>query len=621
MPDAAYNINLNRIIPKNPDIYNDLINLQVSSAFHMVPTPSGLPTLLYTSSKGSNSLIHSPENPGLEAEDLVEDMEFINGDITILFGFGLGYLPLAILESMAPHHCLIIVEASLDILSMAFKSRDLSGLINDKRVNIISTGQKKIIFEILEREQLKVIGGKVNKLIYPPGFEIFRESYADMEGAIERCVNSLKNNYLSFQNTGAVFTENILNNLIYIPEAAPIDSLFETARDTPAVIVAAGPSLNKNISELRKIKGKGLIISVDAALKPLIDKGIKPDLVISGDPVQANLLKFEGLSVESLDHTAFVFSPYLYHKIPALFKGAKFFYNEDNLLSRWALDLCGEATVMPYGSSVSHYAFYLARLMGASPIIFTGLDLAFPINMAHAEGCNKTWDMDWSRKDLPFIKDINGREIPTIDSFIDAVTIFEKEIARTKSVCIDSTEGGAYIPGTGVMDLSKSIEQFISNRNDLLHIDFESIWKKRPVLNINVLTEGLHWLEKEATELTGLSESALSIISQILDKLDSGDNGNSIQNNTLQKINEISDQVNSHQKFKSIFKDRLAKTIVEQYFNNFQIEKAETDIEKILIGARQSNSFFTEINKISRSVHETSKALLPEIARRYKNDQ
>ena len=46
----------------------------------------------------------------------------------------------------------------------------------------------------------------------------------------------------------------------------------------PAIVVAAGPSLNKNIDELKRAKGKAFIIAVDTAIKPLLKKGIIPDM-------------------------------------------------------------------------------------------------------------------------------------------------------------------------------------------------------------------------------------------------------------------------------------------------------------------------------------------------------
>ena len=47
----------------------------------------------------------------------------------------------------------------------------------------------------------------------------------------------------------------------------------EDLSDVPAIIVAAGPSLNKNVQELKQAKGKALILVVDAALRAVVNTG------------------------------------------------------------------------------------------------------------------------------------------------------------------------------------------------------------------------------------------------------------------------------------------------------------------------------------------------------------
>lgn len=57
---------------------------------------------------------------------------------------------------------------------------------------------------------------------------------------------------------------------------------FEEAfLNMPGFLVAAGPSLDKNIEHLKLIKGKCPIFTVDGALPSLIKSGIRPDFVIS----------------------------------------------------------------------------------------------------------------------------------------------------------------------------------------------------------------------------------------------------------------------------------------------------------------------------------------------------
>ena len=55
-------------------------------------------------------------------------------------------------------------------------------------------------------------------------------------------------------------------------------------KDIPAVIVSAGPSLDKNVHLLKKIQGKALIITVDASIRAVIQAGVRPDILCTIDP-------------------------------------------------------------------------------------------------------------------------------------------------------------------------------------------------------------------------------------------------------------------------------------------------------------------------------------------------
>ena len=76
-------------------------------------------------------------------------------------------------------------------------------------------------------------------------------------------------------------------------------------QDVPVIIVAAGPSLNKNIDVLKKAEGKALIIVVDAALRAVYAHHVKANLGISLDARVPDRF-FEGIDIENLP---FVFEP------------------------------------------------------------------------------------------------------------------------------------------------------------------------------------------------------------------------------------------------------------------------------------------------------------------------
>jgi hypothetical protein len=80
------------------------------------------------------------------------------------------------------------------------------------------------------------------------------------------------------------FYSNIIDNWQNILTTPGIHDLKNKLTGKPALIVSAGPSLDKNIALLKNAVGKALIVSVDTALTPLMEAGIRPDFVLSIDP-------------------------------------------------------------------------------------------------------------------------------------------------------------------------------------------------------------------------------------------------------------------------------------------------------------------------------------------------
>ena len=78
-----------------------------------------------------------------------------------------------------------------------------------------------------------------------------------------------------------VKAKNTFYNLPYLYEGYSIEELEGILpSEVPTIVVSAGPSLNKNIMDLKKAVGKACIIATDTAMKPLLNAGIIPNLFV-----------------------------------------------------------------------------------------------------------------------------------------------------------------------------------------------------------------------------------------------------------------------------------------------------------------------------------------------------
>lgn len=82
---------------------------------------------------------------------------------------------------------------------------------------------------------------------------------------------------LGFFYDEQIMLRNTYDNLSGENSRIYIRSKPDVKRDAPAVIVGCGPSLDKNIEDIKRIADRAVIFSCGSALGPLMDAGIKPD--------------------------------------------------------------------------------------------------------------------------------------------------------------------------------------------------------------------------------------------------------------------------------------------------------------------------------------------------------
>jgi len=129
-----------------------------------------------------------------------------------------------------------------------------------------------------------------------------------------------KNNYAENQAKGHLSTDKS-RPLLFIKNTRPYANL-------PVVIVAAGPSLDKNIHLLKEYQNNCIILCADVILFKLLQNGIKPDFVVNIDPHES-LKKFWN----NIDTTEFTLACPTTTNPRTLeaWKGHVYFFNQSDL--------------------------------------------------------------------------------------------------------------------------------------------------------------------------------------------------------------------------------------------------------------------------------------------------
>lgn len=273
--------------------------------------------------------------------------------------------------------------------------------------------------------------------------------------------------------------ESFLNNLFIFPCNYELGQLVDKMEsidisDRAAIVVSAGPSLDKNIGELKDAKGKALLIAVDAAAKPMVKAGVYPDIIVTIDPVKDESILQEGNLLEY----PLVASIYSHYKITRQQKGPVYFPTAENDYIGNVYQKYGHGKYrVPSGGSVANNAFSLAVIFGFKTIILVGQDLGYPDGKVHAsqavyKNCLEN-DINVQDTDRYFEVEANdGGKILTEANMNAYRKWFEEQAAKGEVKIINATEGGAKIAGTEYMSLKKALEINCDNKK---YIDFEEM--------------------------------------------------------------------------------------------------------------------------------------------------
>ncbi len=259
----------------------------------------------------------------------------------------------------------------------------------------------------------------------------------------------------------------VKNNIINFPDllkSAMLGDFLTEAKQyyqgKPAVIVATGPSLNKNIDLLAEYQDKALILACDASLEPLRKHSIKSDLVGTVERGLKTYQKFyEGKNLENeVFFGPAIVRPELIAEFPErrilCFKENGAYYEMFNKFT----DGASEGV---YGASVAHILLHLAHKLECDPIILVGQDFAYAKDgTSHAESSEVSEDIDIQDANL-FIEGIDGEMLATSPIWKMFLTVSENMIEKYDiDNVIDATEGGAKIKGTEIMTLKEALGDY-----------------------------------------------------------------------------------------------------------------------------------------------------------------
>lgn len=418
--------------------------------------------------------VHSRIDPQGEAERFAARVDLSDDFCYVVSGFGLGYHIRALYDRLKGDAFIIVTEPNIQLLRAAMETVDLSDIIAADKCIILTRPDKGEVQTRLEPHNTLILMG-AQFIAYPTAERIHNEFHAAMRKLIADHLTYCRMSIMTLVANSRITARNVLNNLPTYVSTPPIDPLRDRFKNKPAILVAAGPSLRKNIDQLAELKGKAVIISVQTTFKTLLDRGIEPDFVTTLDYHKMSKRFFE--NIDTTPGTHMVAEPKVTWHVLDTYKGPVSLLNNDFARLCVGDDLAARGALKA-GATVAHLSLYLAAYMGCNPIVLVGQDLGYSNHVYYTPGVamHDTWRpelnrfctiemKEWERiarfrNILMKVKDINGHDIYTDEQLFTYLQQFEGDFSAIPMTVIDATEGGVRKAGTEVMTLADVARQY-----------------------------------------------------------------------------------------------------------------------------------------------------------------
>ncbi|MBF0118010.1 MAG: DUF115 domain-containing protein [Desulfobacterales bacterium] len=625
---------MNNILKQNLSILQKRNPNLLKTLYSLLPTDTTEIKIIETQSKdftatakvkktGTEVLLHSLSNPWIEAQDILKGINIKSGELRVIMGMGLGYLPLEIIKN--DHNSrLLIIEASPKIFEAALSHVDLKLLLESDRV-IITLSIEENFEKIFSQNTIAINRYGMSVTTYEPERSLFPSFYQQIAHKITEQADAVAMTISSQKIIGKKVYENIIINTSTILKSANIEALKNSMQGLPAVIIGAGPSLKESIPILKKFYNKAFLIAVDSALPVLIKNGLSPHILVTLDYSEECYEKIRCI----IDQTDNIPLFYLDGVNPLTVKSykctKKFFMSRSNGFLSDMRDLWGEWAQGPKMQGVAHIAFFMAVHSCASPIIFTGFDLAYTDFASHAEGMGipVTINLD----ECPWVEGIDGKLIPSMSQFVGMRTVLEGLIKSYQVPCFNANKKGAKINGLPSCDLETFLSPLPYNNNipEIVETSFNK--NKQPeistaIAKINAKIKGIKKISHEIQKIIELSEKSLKALKKELGIKNGISNETAkIYNRSIDEIGRVSniiasahvddiysiiageliEQESELQRLSEIYNDRIENKIL---FEKLKIIKTSLEVR-----VKGLNKLSHDLNELADRLSEEKKLL------------
>ena len=378
----------------------------------------------------------------------------------ILFGLGCGHALDYITKHFTSVEHLVIIEPSLQLFKNLLFTINLKDLFQEiKQVTIIVNKNSQETEDFLKTI---VLGKqKVNfSFVYSISYRTLFQQYFDtIHECLLKIIRATTINLLTDRFHQASWIKNTTQNLRQ--KSIPLEAIASEFKGKTAVIVAAGPSLNKDIHLLEKVKEKAVILAVGTAIRILDKKGIVPHFrtAMDGNAAEKTTI-FDHIDTAA---SSLLYANILYHEILPQYLGSKIqmILNTDYLAAYLYRQAGLTYLEIDSNFSIATTTLDLLCKTGCSKIVLVGQDLCYTDGELYAKGARETEKIDFASNTNKYVKtkNIYGQEVYTIKSFLGMRDSIEGYINKYPEIEFINASGGLPLKGARVKSLAAVLQE------------------------------------------------------------------------------------------------------------------------------------------------------------------
>lgn len=376
-----------------------------------------------------------------------------NGKVFVLLGMGLGYFAVEFAKRLKPYQRFAIFDTSANSFKAAMHAVDMSPVLGGCQGKI-DTFLGDNLDAMMQHWFLTFNSHEKFHLTAPmrAGYtgQIDAEVY---DGLLLRCMDMIRYHQVglaTWKQFGYLIGDNDMANMPEYFMNPGLNAMNGAWEGKPAVCIAAGPSLKKNVALLTnpEVRKRVAVICVGTMYAALQGLGIVPDIVTTIDFQRLNWTD-QFLNVPLDRRTSLLYLHSTWPTTPRIWPGPKFVSLNSSDVTEWMRTYDEDKQSAAHVQTVAHLNVVAAIALKADPIILLGQDLAMPMDEHHAIGA-RVQDVNVFEAPESHVNadDIYGQPCWTRHSFLSMRTVFQQMVANNPGpTYLNCTEGGIHITG------------------------------------------------------------------------------------------------------------------------------------------------------------------------------